>query len=86
MKNNGLALLLVMLSGLVLGGLVAQVVQNMQALSWLAYGEYFGTNSPVVLDLGVIVLTFGVQFHITIAGIIGMFVATFLYLKMTKIL
>lgn len=50
-------------------------------LWWLGYGESFGLGQPVVLDLNIISLTFGIQFKINIASIIGIAVALFIYRK-----
>ena len=44
----------------------------------LNYGKTFGLTSPVVLDLNVLVLTFGFTVRFNLAGIIGIIIA-FLY-------
>lgn len=77
--KRSVTLIFVLWCGIVAGGLLSEVLDGIKFLDWLSYGQYFGTNSPLILDLGVIVLTFGVQFHITVAGIIGMLVALLLY-------
>ena len=41
--------------------------------------ETFGLDEPVVLDLGILVLTFGLSVRITIASIIGMVLAIIIY-------
>ena len=50
-------------------------------LWWLGYGESFGLTEPIVLDLSIITLTFGIQMKINIASIIGMAIALFIYRK-----
>lgn len=45
------------------------------------YGENFGLAQPVVLDLSIISFSFGVQFKINIASIIGIAIALFIYRK-----
>ena len=50
-------------------------------LWWLAYGQEFGLTSPLVLDLSIIKLTFGLQLKINIASIIGVAIAIFIYRK-----
>ena len=45
------------------------------------YGENFGLTQPLVLDLSIISLTFGIQFKINIASIIGIAIALFIYRK-----
>lgn len=49
------------------------------ALSWLSYGQSFGFVNPMVLDLGILVLTFGFTVDITVAGILGIVIAIIIY-------
>lgn len=74
-SKNSWALLLMMLTGIVIGGLLGQLLPS----SFLNYGKSFGLTSPIVLDLGILVLTFGLTIHITVASIIGMVIAIILY-------
>ena len=69
--KNYWALLLMILAGVVLGGFIGQLSAGVPALRWLNYGQTFGLSNPLVLDLGILVLTFGLTIKITIAGIIG---------------
>ena len=55
---------------------------NVSGLSWLNYGQSFGLQSPLVLDLGLLVLTFGLTIHISIASIIGVVLAIIVYRKL----
>ena len=57
-KNNW-ALVLLLLVGVVLGGLIGKLCAGVPALGWLNYGQSFGFVNPMVLDLGILVLTFG---------------------------
>ena len=50
-------------------------------LWWLGYGMDFGLETPLILDLTVLKITFGVTFNINVASIIGMTIAIFLYRK-----
>ena len=77
--KNGWLLWLFILIGIVLGGLIAELTAGVHTLSWLSYGQSFGLNSPLVLDLGVLVLTFALQIKITIASIIGVILAMIIY-------
>lgn len=79
MNKNGWVLLVLMLVGLVLGGLIGSLTQNVSALNWLNYGQSFGLDSPIVLDLGILVITFGLSIRITIAGIVGLILSAILY-------
>lgn len=78
-SKNSWALFLLILAGIVLGGFVGMLAQDTGALSWLNYGQTFGLDEPVVLDLGILVLTFGLSVRITIASIIGMVLAIIIY-------
>ena len=74
-SQNIWILVLLMLAGVVLGGFIAKLVGGVSALSWLAYGNSFGLSSPLMLDLGVLTLQFGLTIRFTIAGIIGVILA-----------
>ncbi|MGN0350330.1 MAG: DUF4321 domain-containing protein [Roseburia sp.] len=77
-KNNW-ALFLLLLAGIVLGGFIGELASQVSFLSWLGYGQSFGLTSPIVLDLGILVLTFGLNIKITIASIIGVLIAIIIY-------
>ena len=72
--KNGWLLLLFIMIGIVIGGLISEVTAGVSGLSWLSYGNTFGINSngnPLVLDLGILV--------ITVASIIGVIAAIVIY-------
>lgn len=75
MKKNKWACFLLILSGIVIGGFIG----NLLPLEWLNYGQSFGLSSPIVLDLGVLCITFGLSIKITIASIIGIVLAIIIY-------
>lgn len=81
-KKGAASLILFILAGIVLGGFLALVTKDISWLSWLNYGQTFGLENPLVLDLGVFVITFGLTIRITIAGIIGMVLAIVLYSRL----
>lgn len=72
-------LLLLMLAGIVLGGFIGNAAGGVAGLSWLNFGQSFGLNSPLVLDLGILVITFGLSIKITMASIIGMVIALLVF-------
>lgn len=86
MKKQSLVLLLLMLAGVVLGGFLGYLAKDVSWLAWLNYGQTFGltgTNgTALVLDLGVLTLQFGLQIKITIASILGIVAAFFIYRKL----
>ncbi len=77
-------LILFILAGIVLGGFLGSLAADsgVKWLSWLNYGLTFGIKEPVLLDLSVITLTFGIMIRFTVSGIIGMALAIFIYRKM----
>lgn len=74
-------LLIFICSGLVIGGLLGEMASQVDWLNWLSYGQKFGLDNPLVLELNVIKITFGLVLNINIASIIGMAIALFLYRK-----
>ena len=77
--KNPWVLVLLMLAGIVLGSFIATLVQGIPGFSWLAFGESFGLASPLVLNLGIMVITFGLTIKITIASILGIVLAAVIY-------
>lgn len=81
-KEKNIWLLLVfLLAGLVVGGLLGKLASNVSWLWWLSYEQEFGLQSPIVLDLNVLTLTFGLMLKINVASIIGMIMSIFIYKK-----
>ena len=80
-EKNIWLLLVFLLAGLVIGGLLGKLASGVSWLWWLSYEQQFGLESPIVLDLSVIQLTFGLMFKINVASIIGMILSIFIYKK-----
>ena len=80
-EKNIWILLVFLLAGLVIGGLLGKLASEISWLWWLSYEQQFGLESPIVLDLSVIQLTFGLMFKINVASIIGMILSIFIYKK-----
>lgn len=80
MRNkNFWILLLLLLSGIVLGGFLGSLAEGISWLSWLNFGQSFGLDTPLVLNFGVLVITFGLSIRITMASIIGVALALIIY-------
>ena len=77
--KNFWILLIMLLAGIVLGGFMGQLAGGISWLSWLNYGQSFGLNSPLVIDFGILVITFGLSIQITMASIIGLALALIIY-------
>ena len=74
-------LLIFILSGIVVGGLLGELAGKVSWLWWLSYGQSFGLENPLVLDLEVLKLTFALMVKISVSSIIGMVLAVFIYKK-----
>ncbi|MBQ9266736.1 MAG: DUF4321 domain-containing protein [Clostridia bacterium] len=72
---------ILLFAGIILGGLLGQLAQSAPFLSWMAYGQSFGLEQPLNLDLGILNLTFGIMFNLNVASIIGVLLAMFIYRK-----
>ncbi len=77
--KNAWVLFILILCGIVLGGFLGMMAENVSFLSFLNYGQTFGLSSPVTLDLGVLTLTFGLTIRISIASIIGVIISIIVY-------
>ncbi len=77
--KNFWILLIMLLAGIVLGGFMGQLAEGISWLSWLNYGQSFGLNSPLVIDFGILVITFGLSIQITMASVIGLALALIIY-------
>ena len=75
MKKNNWACFLLIMAGIVIGGFIGSLLP----VEWLNYGQSFGLTSPVVLDLGILTITFGLSIKITVSSIIGIVLAIIIY-------
>ena len=76
MRNKNFWILLIMLlTGIVLGGFMGQLAEGVSWLSWLNFGQSFGFDSPLIINFGILVITFGLSIKITMASIIGVALA-----------
>lgn len=80
-EKNIWILLIFILSGLVVGGLLGELANKIDWLWWLSYGESFGLENPITLDLSIMKITFALMFKISISSIIGLILAIFIYKK-----
>ena len=77
--KNSWALFLLMLAGIVLGGFIGTLTADMPGFAWLNYGQSFGFDNQIVLNLGILVITFALNIKITIASIIGLVISAIIY-------
>ena len=79
MSKSSWAFVLLLLSGIVLGGFIGEMMSGVPGFSWLNFGQSFGLNNPLVLNFGILVITFGLTIRITMASIIGVIIAILVY-------
>ena len=79
MNKGSWAFVLLLLSGIVLGGFIGEMMSGVPGFSWLNFGQSFGLNDPLVLNFGFLVITFGLTIRITMASIIGVIIAILVY-------
>ena len=75
MKRVNWFFVILVLIGFMLGGFIGTYFDG----TFLNYGQTFGLSSPVVLNLGFFVITFGLQIQISIASVIGVIISLLLY-------
>ncbi len=84
MRKHKLFNLFLVLIGVVVGTFVAGICKDVSFLSWLTYGMSFGMTSPLVLDLGVIQLTFAASINITLSVVIFVILSLIIGRAITK--
>jgi hypothetical protein len=85
--KNYWALFLLILLGIVVGSFLGHLTKDNKVLNWLDYGINFAVgdsknNNVLTLDLGVILINFGLRINVTIASVIGAAAAVFIYKKL----
>lgn len=79
--QRNLAFAFFLLAGIILGALLASVGETVPFLSWLAFGKTIGisTANPLILDLSMLKMAFGLEIGINVAQIITITLALILY-------
>lgn len=75
LKKGNWTLVLLVLIGFVIGRFIGTYFDG----TWLNYGQAFGLSEPIVLDMGFILLTFGLKIQINIASVIGVIISLVVY-------
>ena len=75
MKKVNWLLVLLILIGFVIGGFIGSYFEG----TFLSYGRNFGLSAPIELDLGFILLTFGLKIQISIASVLGVILSLVVY-------
>lgn len=75
MKKVNWVFVILVLIGFMVGRFIGTFFDG----TFLNYGQTFGLNSPIELDLGFIIFTFGLKIQITIASVIGVIISLVVY-------
>ncbi|MDR0671059.1 MAG: DUF4321 domain-containing protein [Oscillospiraceae bacterium] len=86
MRGRTWLLALFLMAGAVIGLLVGEMTRSLPALRWLSFGRDFGVSpeSPLVLELVVLRLKFGLTLHLSVSVILCMGAAGLLYRRFGK--
>ena len=74
-SKNGWTCLLLVFAGIVLGGFIGSLFPS----SFMNFGQTFGLTNPLILDFGILSITFALTIKITIASILGIVIALLIY-------
>ena len=74
-SKKGWTCLLLVLAGIVLGGFIGSLFPS----SFMNFGQTFGLTNPLILDFGILSITFALTIKITIASILGIVIALLIY-------
>ncbi len=77
--NDGLILLVLLLIGAIFGSLIGMVLGGY--LPILNYGHSIGVD-PFVVDLNVIIITFGMTIRLNLSSILGIIIAFVIFKKL----
>ena len=80
-EKNFWILLFCMLAGLTVGDFIGEICHEVKYLNVLSYSQAFGLDTPVTINLGMLMVTLQFQLKFTLAGIIGMTIGSVLYQK-----
>ncbi|MDD3766095.1 MAG: DUF4321 domain-containing protein [Eubacteriales bacterium] len=83
-RNRLLVLTLLLVFGAAVGGFLSELAKDSQYFGWLSLSKQFGISnqSPVFVDLGIVSLTFGMMFNVSVSSIIGIIIAALVYRKL----
>ena len=81
-----LVFLFFLLSGIIVGAMLASACSGISFLSWLAYGKTIGisTENPMLLDLSMLKVAFGFEVGINVAQIITITIALLVYKSVAR--
>lgn len=81
-QNPWWILIVIIIAGAMLGSVLAGAVGESTYLSWLARSLTVGLSPPVVIDLHVLTLTFGLTLRLSLAVVLGILIAAFVFRRL----
>ena len=81
-RNGWYLVILLLIFGLAGGAIGDAVGNNVKSLSFLKNYTIIGMSKPLILDLKLMVVTFGISFNVNILSLVGMFIGFIVYRKM----
>ena len=84
MKGRFWLNLFLVMVGVVIGSMAADMTVGIPWLKWLSYGLEFGTDSPLILNLNLLRLTFGITVKITVSMILFIALSLLIGRQITK--
>ncbi len=76
---NPLILMILLIVGAIIGGVLGEVFK--QTIPILNYGKSVGLQ-PFTLDISIIKLTFGFMLQLNLAGVIGLIISIFIFMRL----
>ena len=76
---NSIWIIIIFLVGVVAGGFISEYAGTIPYLSWLQYGKEFGVMEPIIVDMGILKITFAFTIKFTIGGILGIIISIIIY-------
>lgn len=81
-KSAGLLILIIIICSLA-GGAVGEILgNNIKQLAFLKTSYNIGMTKPLILNLKLISITFGISFNFNLLSLAGLLIGLFIYRKM----
>ena len=73
--------LLGIITGSIIGTLVAELTSGVRELAWLSFGRMVGIDPPFGINLGILTFTFGITLNVNLAIILFIIIFVLLFRK-----
>ncbi len=85
-SKKGVVFIFLILGAMLLGSMIAVMCKDSTAFQFLSYAKAIGfeDTTPMVLDLVIIRITFGLTVNISVAHVVTFILAIFAYPKIAK--